>query len=138
MIDKELDCIVRSKMDGYLEAAFEAFPSIKEMFDNTSLKELLRRAAVNGARWFMQSLWHDASEMPDVAKIPLYKDEKPKDAIGAPLRMCTILTDDLRKIEIFSDYLYNEKDWKKHCVDRYCFNKWCFVSDLLPEEFKHQ
>lgn len=134
MNDKELDRIVRSKLDGYLEATSEAFPSVKEMFSYCpTLKDLLRIIAVNGARWYLQSLWHDASEMPDASIIPLYKDNSVKDAVGAPLRSCVILTDDLQHITIFSDHLYSEEDWQTHYVEHYGIHKWLYVSDIMPK-----
>lgn len=88
---------------------------------------------LSGVRWFRQNLWHDASEIPDVASMPLYKDKTVKDKAGFPLCYCTILTDDMKHITVFSDYLYSDSDWQTHYVIPNGIRRWCYVSDLLQK-----
>mgnify|MGYP007054428386 CR=1 FL=1 len=93
-------------------------------------------AFASGAEWYRMNVWHAASEMPNVAEIPLYKDKKVKDKIGCPLRCCVIILDDLRHISIYSDNLYDEKDWEKYYVEAYGFKKWAYARDILGEKDK--
>lgn len=95
-------------------------------------------AFVEGAKWaqeeFVRSLWHE--EMPDLAEIPLYKDKLTLDKRGFPLRYAEILTDEMQRISIWSDYLYSEEDWQRYYVKPYGINRWCYVSDFLPKKPK--
>lgn len=70
-----------------------------------------RKAFMDGANWRIDSLWHDASENPEMYKYLLVEDEFKNH---------------------FSIYKLVGQDWKDMVYHFHIF-RWAYVEDLMPE-----
>lgn len=87
------------------------------MMDELSLNE--RQMFVKGARWRINSVWHDASEVPEANKRVLVCFE---DVIGEYVYY---------RIRAFKPNVLN--NWNMGNFSLYKVLYWCYLDDLLPE-----
>lgn len=66
---------------------------------------------MEGAKWRINSVWHDATEKPTKKKIII------------------VVTDDGYMLQI--SFIIGADDWDKF-VNEGCIAKWCYKEDLLP------
>lgn len=71
---------------------------------------------MHGINWFIQAIWHNASEEPE--------DNKE-----------FIMYDDKNWKEITS-YVHDGPYSWMHFVSTFGFTKWCYIEDILPKECK--
>ena len=69
---------------------------------------------IKGINWFKQSIWHDASEVPEEDKIVITKYE------------------DCAGVSYGIDSNDGVNDWGEN-VKNYNIKRWCCISDLLPK-----
>lgn len=143
MKEKEIASIVGNRIEGYLESAIENYPMLGELFGNSStLRKLLKSTAVKGVLWYLQELWHDASEEPDKEGVIIqYLHDDKQDYIDSAnwignknevfQSMKRIIK--MRKEEVPADEelekLYHEA-WKKKPK----LMKWCYLDDIKPKK----
>lgn len=69
----------------------------------------------NGAHWRIASVWHDASEKPEVGKQIIVE---------------TLVIDDKKKYDLWTQ---EENDNWEHDVHYFDVKRWAYIADLLPE-----
>ena len=84
--------------------------------DSTPLFEEgdIKNSFICGINWFKQSIWHDASEVPEEDKIVITEYE---DCAGVSYEI---------------DCNDGVNDWGEN-VKNYNIKRWCCISDLLPK-----
>lgn len=128
MIDKEkLAHIIKNKFSGYLEAAVEVYPSLREQFESCSkFTNLLELAAIKGVHWYIQELWHPAKDIPKEEHgkyiLALTKYEGPQ----------VIDVDEYMDREEYEDF--DEEETWDDIVEEEGVVKWCYIFDLLPQK----
>lgn len=128
MINKEtLEHIVNNRLDGYLEAVIEAYPSTKELFSDASpLDKLMKASAIKGMYWYIQELWHPVKDIPQEGYgkyiLALTKYDGPQ----------VIDVDEYMDREEYEDF-EEEETWDD-IVEEENITKWCYVSELLPQK----
>lgn len=123
---RNIDSIVGNKLSGYLEAAAEQNPDIKELMTDTlpTLSALMRGTIVKGVEWYLQDIWHPGKDIPQDENgkyiLALTKYEGPQ----------VIDVDEYTDREEYEDF-DDEETWEI-IAEEEGIVKWCYVSDLLP------
>lgn len=83
------------------------------------------KAFMDGARWRINSVWHDREEQPEVGRRFIFKADDTN-----PFKKPTI-----KKIAYYTNHIENDKglDWLK-MVAEYKILCWAYVDDLLETE----
>lgn len=76
-------------------------------------EEACRASFKDGVEWYMQVLWHDASEEPEENKEFIMYDGENWNEIAS--------------------YVHEEPYSWMQLVGTFCFIKWCYVEDILPK-----
>ena len=99
-----------------IEAAAERFSA--DMMRYPKEKACMQVGFMRGVDWFIESLWHDASEAPEEYSEILYIATVDGEIVDTR----TTLT-----------ALYSVTPWRK-VVSQYNIDKWCYISDILPNK----
>lgn len=102
-----------------IEKAANAYIGHEPEFDEGVHVHAERLAFVNGARWRINSVWHDASEVPEANKRVLVCFE---DVIGEYVYY---------RIRAFKPNVLKNWNMGNFSLDKVLY--WCYLDDLLPE-----
>lgn len=92
--------------------AYIGYP--KELGEGVEVS-MRRDAFREGAKWFKEALWHDASEKPQGTKVVLYQWH-----------------DEQGGMDVGIDGVFDDLEWKKF-VEYNKITKWCYIHDILPK-----
>lgn len=95
------------------------------VWNNEKARDISKLAFIAGARWRINSVWHDREEQPEVGRWFIFKADDTN-----PFKKPTI-----KKIAYYTNHIENDKglDWLK-MVAEYKILCWAYVDDLLETE----
>lgn len=134
--------IINNRIDGYLEAAIEVYPTLRELFENNSaLRNLMKATAVKGIQWYLQELWHPSAEEPIQKGLVLQYSNVDNKDYCQPINwreVCEEVTEELKKSNLLIKSTSIDEQLREilnlHWRSKNTGIKWCYLSDILPKE----
>ena len=136
--------IINNRIDGYLEAAIEAYPTLRELFENNSvLRNLMKATAVKGVQWYLQELWHPSAEEPTQKGLVLQYTDVDNEDYCQPInwgKVCEEVTGALKESNFLIKSVSIDEQLREilhlHWKSRNSGVQWCYLFDILPKEKK--
>lgn len=98
-----------------VEAAIQNADNFNPCRSTLDREEACRASFKDGVEWYMQVLWHDASEKPQGSAAILY-----------------LWHDEQGGMDVGIDGVFDDLEWKKF-VEYNKITKWCYINDFLPK-----
>lgn len=97
-----------------IEAAIKNADKYNPCRSTLDMEEVCRASFADGVKWFMEAIWHDASEEPELNK-------------KLVVQYTNYMGNIDYEVDINDSLLW--KDW----VMSYRISKWCYIEDILSE-----
>lgn len=138
--------IINNRIDGYLEAAIELYPTLRELFEyNSALRNFMKATAVKGVEWYLQNLWHSSEEEPTQKGFVLQYSDVDNEDYCMPINwgeVCEEVTGTLKDSNLLIKSVSIDEQLREilhqHWRSKNSGGQWCYLSDILPKERNKQ